>query len=258
LILRSLIVGAQALRAAKRGEMFLAYQPKVNMATGRLDAVEALVRWRHPRHGLLPPDGWIGDVEISPFSTAFNLWVIDAAMKQANAWREEDRPVRVAVNLSPQCLDDPRLPGELHRLLRKWDLDSEAIELEVTERALETSGADAIELLAGVGIQLVLDDFGIGYSSLQRLVKLPLDGVKIDRSFVTGMVDNPRSTEVVRWAAELARGLGLTLAAEGVETRESWLALRALGVGSAQGYLIARPLSPEELNVWRREAPALV
>ena len=254
------VLGWRVLRGIRRGQLFLCYQPKIRISNGDLEAVEALVRWVHPRRGMLMPGAWIGAVERSPFSTPFNLWVLDRALEQAASWKERGAGVKIAVNLSPHCLEDPLVPAEIDRLLAKWDLDADAIELEVTERALEAGrGTDAAKHLAGVGIQLVLDDFGIGYSSLQRLVRLPVDGVKIDRSFVAGLGgDNTRQAEVVRWAAYLARGLGLTLAAEGVETRESWLMLRALGVGSAQGFLIAQPLTADELDAWRDGAPAPV
>lgn len=257
--LHSAVVGARVVRGIAKGQLYLCYQPKIDLATGELEAVEALVRWRHPRRGLLMPGDWIGDVERSPFSTPFNLWVLDRSLEQAQQWQNAGVALRIAVNLSPRCLDDPQLPAEIDRLLAKWQMGPESIELEVTERALENGeGGRAVNHLSGVGINLVLDDFGIGYSSLQRLVRLPLDGVKIDRSFVTGMGGNPRQAEVVRWAAELAKGLGLTLAAEGVETRESWLMLRSLGVDSAQGFLFAKPLTAAELEDWRDDRPTLV
>ena len=189
LTLRPTITGFRVRRAIRRGEIFLCYQPKLDLGSGELDGVEALVRWRHPRSGMLPPTDWI--------------------------------------------------------------------ELEVTERALERGDApDVAERLLALGTRVVLDDFGMGYSSLSRLVRLHVDGVKIDRSFVID-IENPRSDAVVSWAAGLARGLGLSLAAEGVETPTAWQRLRSLGVDSAQGFLMAQPLTPDQLDAWRADEAAI-
>ncbi len=252
LTVRPTVTGWRVRRAIKRGELFLCYQPKLTLDSGELEGVEALVRWRHPRFGLLPPTDWIELVELSPFVNGFNLWVLDQAIEQAAAWRATEAPMRVAVNLSPSCLDDKHLPDRITQLLAKHGVPADAIELEVTERALERGDAPEVAgQLLDMGMRLVLDDFGIGYSSLSRLMNLRVDGVKIDRSFVQDMASNPRSEAVVSWAARLARGLGLSLAAEGVETTAVLAQLRMLGVGSAQGYLVAKPLTPDQLDAWR-------
>jgi EAL domain-containing protein (putative c-di-GMP-specific phosphodiesterase class I) len=200
----------------------------------------------------MPPADWVELVESSPFVTYFNLWVLDQAIQQAGRWRAAGRPVRVAVNLSPGCLDDAQLPEKIERLLERHVVPADAIELEVTERALERGDAPEVaDRLVALGMRVVLDDFGIGYSSLSRLVNLPVNGVKIDRSFVLDMGKNPRSDAIVSWAAGLARGLGLSLSAEGVETDAAMTRLRTLGVSTAQGFLVARPLTADQLDAWR-------
>jgi EAL domain-containing protein (putative c-di-GMP-specific phosphodiesterase class I) len=249
---RPAIMGVRVRRALARGELFLCYQPKLVVESGELEGVEALIRWHHPRFGMLPPSDWIELVERSPFMDSFNHWVLDHAIEQAGAWRAAGTPLRVAVNLSPGCLDDWQLPGRIAAMLERHQVPAAAIELEVTERALERGDAPEVaEQLLALGVRVVLDDFGIGYSSLSRLVNLRFDGVKIDRSFVQDMGVNPRSDAIVSWAAGLARGLGLSLAAEGVETPAALRRLRTLGVASAQGFLVARPLTVDQLDAWR-------
>jgi EAL domain-containing protein (putative c-di-GMP-specific phosphodiesterase class I) len=250
LTVRPAVMGFRVRRAIRRGELFLCYQPKLVLESGELEGVEALVRWRHPRFGMVPPSDWIEMVERSPFVNSFNYWVLDQAIAQAAVWRAAGQPVRVAINVSPGCLDDHQLPDKIRCLLELHDVPADAIELEVTERALERGEAPEVaDRLLELGTRVVLDDFGIGYSSLSRLVNLPVDGVKIDRSFVLDMEANPRSDAIVRWAAGLASNLGLSLSAEGVETDAAMSRLRSLGVSTAQGFLVARPLTPDQLAV---------
>ena len=245
------IWGIRAYLAARRGRLRLVYQPKTAIGgNGNLVSFEALVRWdsRKPH----PPDLWIPHIERGRFMRWFNLWVVDAALEQVAAWRREGRDLQVCVNLSPQFLADPSLPDRLLALTQKWELSPGALPLEITERALAEGGsaAETVERLAVMGFELFLDDFGIGYSSLRRLVTLPLVGVKVDRSFVMEMETSERSAAAVQSAVELGRSLGLTVCAEGVETVETWHRLRLLGVDVAQGYLIARPLSPPDAIEW--------
>ena len=245
------IWGMRAYLATRRGRLRLVFQPKTAVGgAGKLTSFEALARWdsRTPR----PPDMWIPHIERGLFMRWFNLWVVDAALAQLAAWRSEGRDLHVCVNLSPQLLGDPSLPDRLLALTDKWQLPASALPLEITERALAEGGsaAETVERLALMGFDLYLDDFGIGYSSLRRLVTLPLVGVKVDRSFVMEMETSERSAAAVQSAVELGRSLGLTVCAEGVETVETWHRLRLLGVDVAQGYLIARPLSPPDAIEW--------
>lgn len=249
--LKPALWGLRARAAARDGRLYLVYQPKTAVGVGgELRGFEALVRWggRRPR----PPDQWVPYVERGFWMRAFNLWVLEHAMAQARAWRDAGVATEVSVNLSPQLLADPDVPEIVLRLLARWDLPPQAISLEITERALVegTCAPESVERLALAGVGLYLDDFGIGYSSLRRLVTLPLSGLKVDRSFVLELEENERAAAAVESAAQLGKALGLTVTAEGVETVEAWHRVRLLGVDVAQGYLIARPMPAAEVPGW--------
>ena len=249
--LKPAIWGVRARRAARRGNLRLVYQPKTALGgRGELLSVEALVRWDGPKPK--PPDMWVPYVERGFWSKSFNLWVIDQALSQVADWRARGLDVQVCVNLSPQLLSDPSLPDEIVRRLCDRDLPPSAMPLEITERALAEGdhSIETVNRLAVLGIDLYLDDFGIGYSSLRRLVTLPLAGLKIDRSFVLELGENERAAAAVLSAVELGRSMHLTVCAEGIETAEVWHRLRLLGADVAQGYLIARPMPPDEMAAW--------
>jgi EAL domain-containing protein (putative c-di-GMP-specific phosphodiesterase class I) len=240
-------------RAMRRGELTLFFQPKASMATGRLVGAEALVRWIDPKRGTRHPDEWIGCVERGRCARRFNLHVLDLAIGQMCAWQRQGRSLAVSVNLSPRALAQPGLPSEVARLLAKWDVDARLLEIEITELAIAESGSDtlleAMARLRALGVSLSIDDFGVGHSSLDRLAELPVAALKIDRSFVMRMGDgDERSESIVRAAIDLAHDLAITPVAEGVESESVWHRLRALGCTRAQGYLLSRPLPPEELT----------
>jgi EAL domain-containing protein (putative c-di-GMP-specific phosphodiesterase class I) len=232
------------VRAIKQDRLVLHYQPKVDLVTGRVIAVEALVRWDDPRRGMVQPNDFVPAVEHSRLVGTFNRHVLGMAIRQARRWQLDGTPVPVAVNLTPECLDDPELPFDVERLLQESGLPPQLLWLEITERAFTARGAaaeQAMEHFTASGISVALDDFGVGYSSMARLVRLPVDVLKIDRTFVMPMATDERSAVVVRAAIEIAHSLGLKAVAEGVETEEVWRRLRLLGCDWAQGFLIGRP-----------------
>jgi EAL domain-containing protein (putative c-di-GMP-specific phosphodiesterase class I) len=237
-------------RALRHGRLLLHYQPKVDLASGRVIAVEALVRWYDGRRGIVLPDEFVPAVEDSRLVGPFNRYVLEMAVRQAHEWRLRGVPVPVAVNLTAVCLDDPGMPDYIHELLDRHALTPDLLRLEITERAFTALGdraQAAMEHFAASGISVALDDFGVGQSSMARLVRLPVDVLKIDRAFVTPMATDDRSAVVVRAAIDMAHSLGLKAVAEGVETEQVWRRLRLLGCDWAQGFLISRPVPPDEL-----------
>ncbi len=234
----------------RSGELSLHYQPKVELASGSVVAVEALARWNHPRRGLILPGEFVPQVEASRLAGPFNQWVLAQAIEQASRWRQAGAPVAVAINLSPSCLEDGALAEDVSRLLDLWELPSELLWIELTEGARWTASGQAgetLEQLVSMGVALALDDFGMGHSSMSRLVQAPMDVVKIDRSFVTGMVSDPRRSLVVEVGIDIAHGLGLKVVAEGVETRAVWDRLHQLGCDWAQGFYISRPVAADRV-----------
>lgn len=237
-------------RALRQGRLILHYQPKVDLATGRVTAVEALVRWYDPKRGIVLPEEFVPAVEDSRLVGAFNHYVLGMAIRQARMWQLTGNPVAVAVNLTAECLDDPELVGEIQRMLDDAELPPELLRLEITERAFTQLGPQAQETMehfVATGISVALDDFGVGHSSMARLVRLPVDVLKIDRAFVTPMATDDRSAVVVRAAIDIAHSLGLKAVAEGVESEQVWRRLRLLGCDWAQGFLISRPVPPDEI-----------
>ncbi|MFL5906542.1 MAG: EAL domain-containing protein [Solirubrobacterales bacterium] len=245
-------------RAVRRGQVCLQYQPVVSLETGEPVAAEALIRWRHPRWGLVSPASFIPLLERSGSWERLDSFVLEAAAGQAHALREDGVDVPIAVNLCPAAFQDQGLPARLEQLRQRWQLAPGALQIELTERALDHDDRPSriIGELADQGVPIALDDFGVGYSSLKRLALLPLDTLKIDRSFVEQIGNSPgtrdkgerRARVVVRAAAELGHALNLRVTAEGVETVEAWQLLRALGVDAAQGYLISEPVPARALD----------
>jgi EAL domain-containing protein (putative c-di-GMP-specific phosphodiesterase class I) len=236
-------------RALRHGRLVLHYQPKVDLTTGRVIAVEALVRWHDGARGLVPPDQFVPVIEDSRLVGRFNRYVLEHAVGQAREWLDRGRAVPVAVNLTAACLNDPDVPRYIHRLLAEHEVTPDLLRLEITEREFTVLGERAqaaMRHFAISGISVALDDFGVGHSSMARLVRLPVDVLKIDRAFVTPMATDDRSAVVVRAAIDIAHSLGLKAVAEGVETEEVWRHLRLLGCDWAQGFLIGRPVPAAE------------
>ena len=239
---------AELRHAAERGEFDLAYQPRFDLATRRLIAVEALLRWRHPEFGGLPTDQFIAVAEASGLIGDIGRWVLGAACDQGRRWRDAGHPVRIAVNLSAVEFRHPNLPQQIAGALAQARLDPSLLELEITESAYMEREADkphpGVEEVRRLGVRLAIDDFGTGWSSLAYLKWLPFDVLKIDRSFVRNLGEDPRDEAIIATIVTLARQLDKTVVAEGVETERQLRALRRLGCQEAQGFLLGRPAAP--------------
>jgi diguanylate cyclase (GGDEF)-like protein len=241
------------LRRALEGseELFLNYQPKYTLDGERIEGVEALLRWQHPTEGLIPPDEFIPVAEGTGIILRLTERVLGLALRQMRLWLDAGHAVPVAVNLSTRCLLDADLPQLVQRLLAEHRVPAELLRLEVTESAVMGDAArcmEVLERLHDLGVRLSIDDFGTGYSSMAYLRRLPVDELKIDRSFVLGMTTTQQDAVLVRTAIDLGHNLGLTVVAEGVEGAEHVHALRALGCDIAQGYHYARPMLAEALS----------
>jgi diguanylate cyclase (GGDEF)-like protein/PAS domain S-box-containing protein len=240
-------------RGLEMHEIVLHYQPKVDIASGKIVGVEALARWQHPTQGLLYPDSFIPAAEHTGLIGPFTSYVLDAALAQAKIWADGGMPLPVAVNLSGRNFLDEQLPIEVANLLAVHAVPASLLELEVTESAIMLDPVRAQHLLANLsdlGIRLSIDDFGAGYTSLSQLKTLPIDELKIDRSFVMTMASDARDALIVHSVIELAQNLGLNVVAEGVETADALVTLRGFGCDVAQGYYIARPAPVEEFDAW--------
>jgi diguanylate cyclase (GGDEF)-like protein len=240
-------------RAISDDELVLHYQPKIDLQTNAVSGVEALVRWRHPVRGLLAPMEFVPLAEHTALMRPLTLWVLDHALAQSRAWREQGLELRVAVNLAVPSLLDAQLGDDVARLLAKHDVPAHLLELEITESSIMTDPQRAIaklEELSAMGVRLAIDDFGTGYSSLSYLKSLPVDELKIDKSFVMNMQASADDGVIVRSTIDLGRNLGLAVVAEGVETEDAFAQLQDLGCDEAQGFLMSRPVPAEDLTAW--------
>ncbi|WP_448188951.1 putative bifunctional diguanylate cyclase/phosphodiesterase [Azospirillum sp. sgz301742] len=243
---------AERLRAAiDRDELWLAYQPQADAHTGRLTGFEALVRWRLPDGTVLPPDVFIPMAEAGDGIHILGDWVLRRACATAAGWmRDGLADVAVAVNLSSRQLEDPGLARAVLGVLNETGLPASNLKLELTETVLFQGGEQARQLLLelrGAGVRLVLDDFGTGYSSLSLLRKVPVEALKIDKHFVSAMVEDRDAAAIVHAIVALAHALGLQVIAEGVETAEQLLFLRAYRCDRIQGYHFSRPLAADDV-----------
>jgi EAL domain-containing protein (putative c-di-GMP-specific phosphodiesterase class I) len=240
-------------RAVEHGELRLYLQPKLTLDSGHVGGAEALVRWLHPQRGLVPPMEFIPFAEQTGFIRTLTIWVFEEAARQWLALRAEGLPLVISVNLSTRDLLDPELPQKFSALLLKHRVPADAFCLEITESAIMDDPQRALatlDRLSLLGFKLSIDDFGTGYSSLAYLKRLPVDELKIDKSFVMNMVDDQDDAKIVRSTIDLAHNLGLTVVAEGVENAQVWDALRALECDEAQGYHMGRPMPANEFPAW--------
>ena len=250
---RQLALVGELRRAIDRQELVLWYQPKVDLDTDTIMGVEALIRWNHPTHGLLMPDVFVPLAERTGLIRPLGRAVLEHAVLQCARWRNENLDLHVAVNLTMPDLLDLDLPPYVDDLLRRHDLPPASLELEITEGTISADPVRVRQVLTGLsemGVRLAIDDFGTGYSSLAYLKNLPVDCLKIDKSFVLNMESDASDATIVRSTIDLGRNLGLETVAEGVESEAAWTALRAFGCTYAQGYFISRPISPEELDIF--------
>jgi len=247
---RRLALAGELRRAITEDEIVLHFQPKTRMATGEVTGVEALARWRHPTEGMISPSEFIPIAEQTNLLHALTERILDRALSQLREWHARGFDLTMAVNLSMRNLLDAKLADQVAQRLRRNGIEPSYLELELTEGMLMADPRRAMEILSRlkeVGVGLSVDDFGTGYSSLAYLKDLPVDAIKIDRSFVMGMENEPRNAAIVRSTVDLGRNLGLEVVAEGVETQAAYDELARLGCDYAQGFLLARPLPAPEL-----------
>jgi diguanylate cyclase (GGDEF)-like protein/PAS domain S-box-containing protein len=245
-------------RAIAGKELRLHYQPKIAPGTGRLDCVEALVRWEHPEQGLLSPATFVPLAERTQLIQSLSLWILNTALAQCRAWRNAGMDIPVAVNLSTRNLHDAELAEQLPRLLSAWGVPARLLRLEITENSLMTQPEQTIDILSRLrllGIQIAVDDFGKGYSSLSYITRLPINEIKIDQSFVGRMVTNEADRAIVRSTVSLGHDLGLLVTAEGVEDQATWDLLQSMGCDIAQGYFVGRPMQANALSTWLAQSP---
>jgi diguanylate cyclase (GGDEF)-like protein len=250
-----LVLAGELREGISRGELVLHYQPKLSVGSGEVVGVEALVRWRHPERGLIPPDEFIELAERTDVIGALTMNVLRMALGQVASWRRVGIRLPVAVNLPAQMLLDRDLPGDVSSLLARFGLSADNLVLEITEGSLihdPHRSAQILDTLSGMGVRIAIDDFGTGYSSLAWLKRFPVDEIKVDRSFVTDLVTDESDAAIVRSTIELGRSLGVLVVAEGVETVEVLEQLAAYGCDVAQGFLISRPVPAAQLVTWFR------
>jgi EAL domain-containing protein (putative c-di-GMP-specific phosphodiesterase class I) len=233
------------------------YQPKIDLRTMRPDGAEALVRWQHPREGLIPPDEFIPLAERSGLIRPLSLWVLEAALRQCRTWHQAESPLPVAVNLTPGNLEDEHLVANLVNLLEVAGAPAAWLTVEITEGAMITNPArvtDVLRRMHEIGVKISIDDFGTGYSSLGYLKELPVDEVKVDQLFVKNMAVARSDARIVRSVIDLGHDLGVRVVAEGVEGQASLDLLASWGCDSAQGYYFSRPLPTPDFMTWMASA----
>jgi diguanylate cyclase (GGDEF)-like protein len=242
-------------RAIEADELMLYCQPKAEMATCRLCGAEALMRWRHPQQGMISPTVFVQLAESTGLITPLTHWVLEAAFRERHRWHESEFEQPLAVNVSARDLHDPHLVDRVRGLISTWGTASGAMQFELTESALMEEPETVIDTLArlrDLGIELLVDDYGTGYSSLRYLQQMPVSSIKIDQSFVRRIVDDPESAAIVRSTVELCHALHMRAIAEGVEEVAVWDALSAIGCDAVQGYYVGRPLPVGEFPAWAR------
>jgi EAL domain-containing protein (putative c-di-GMP-specific phosphodiesterase class I) len=241
-------------RAIQRGELELYYQPVIRLHSGAVVSMEALLRWNHPERGMVGPLSFIPVAEESRLIIPIGRWVIEQACRQVAAWQQlkpDQAPMSVAVNISARQLADPELISHIEGSVRANRIDPSTLWLELTETAVleDTDFVErSLRQLKGLGLRLVLDDFGVGFSSLGYLKRLPLSLIKLDRSFVENVTESPHDAAIVRAVCQMAGTIGIGVVAEGVETEEQVRAARDLGCGYAQGFRFARPMPADEVE----------
>jgi EAL domain-containing protein (putative c-di-GMP-specific phosphodiesterase class I) len=257
---RRLALLGELRRGIEQGQLVLHYQPKVDAHPGQVLGVEALVRWQHPQHGLVPPDEFIPLAERTGLIAPLTHYVLDAALCQCRVWRQAGHELSVAVNVSARRLLDLEFPDEVASLLARWHVPARLLVVEITESAIMTDPQHALQVLSrlyDMGVQVAIDDFGTGYSSMAYLKNLPVHELKIDRSFVAQMTSSNRDAIIVRSTVDLGRNLSLRVVAEGVEDQGTWRELDALGCDVVQGYYISRPVPADDLLSWLERQQAL-
>lgn len=254
---RRLTLMGELRLAVSHDELILHYQPKVNSVSGVVEGVEALLRWQHKKHGLIPPEEFIPMAENTGLIKDVTLSVLKTALGQLDEWHKNDIKMHISVNISTLSLLDPDFPGVITGLLASFDIPAaEYLILEITETSSIADPERAMDILlrlSRMGVRISIDDFGTGYSSLGYLKKMPACELKIDKSFVLDMLTNEQDAVIVNAIVQLGHNLGLKVIAEGVETEEVAAALQVMGCDLLQGFGVKRPASAEELTPWLQE-----
>ena len=240
-------------RAIEEDQLVLYFQPKISLQDQAVTGAEVLIRWQHPERGLLPPSAFIPFAEQTGFIRRITRWALDRASGQGAAWNRAGTPLPLAVNISAEDIGDELLDQRIAAALTKHELPPELLTLEVTESGFIDDPVRALkmlEALSSLGVRLSIDDFGTGYSSLSYLARMPVDEVKIDRSFVQGLETDADFAAVVRAAIDMGHSLGLAVVAEGIESEQSAARLREMACDYAQGFLYAKPMPRAELEKW--------
>ena len=241
--------------AVEKQQFELHYQPKVNVETNKIVSAEALGRWNSASNGSVPPNIFVQILEQNSLIDEYTYWVIETALAQAKEWREKDKHFRIAVNISPQTLMNPEFIENLNSIVKDKE-NGQCLIFEITENLFLSEYDRLFEILEHIcflGIKLSIDDYGMGYSSLSRLRKLPVSELKIDQSFIKEMNVNKDDEAIVRSTIDLAHNLGLSVVAEGVETQDAFDILKSLKCDVAQGYLISKPVPAENFSVFYEE-----
>jgi len=249
---RHLLAMEKAIKLGlQKSEFELYFQPQLNLFTNKLEGVEALVRWNHPKKGLLTPNHFLPDVDTLSLNSVFDTYILEKACQAHKRWVDNYRKrITIAVNVTAVEFQDPKLVSKIQKMLIDYEMSPKYLELEITENVVMTdlqSGMDTIVVLQNMGIKVSIDDFGTGYSSLAYLRELPIDKIKIDRSFISEMVSNDSDVTIVKSMIKLSHGLGKRVLAEGVETIEQLEMLRKLGCDAVQGYYISKPIPEASL-----------
>ena len=250
---RAMRIEQELQRALEQGELRVYYQPGVDLATGQVVGAEALVRWEHPQRGLIVPDRFLGVAEETGLIVPLGMWVMSETCRHLAEWqsRPETANLHLSVNLSARELTHPDVVASVLGCVRESGVDPHLLTIEVTESTAMADGDTgfrALRDLSNEGIRVAIDDFGTGYSSLEQLRRMPVDIVKVDRSFVSGMAADSTDREIVAAVVGMGRALKLCVVAEGIETPEQAEALRELGCDIGQGYLYAKPLPADEMD----------
>jgi EAL domain-containing protein (putative c-di-GMP-specific phosphodiesterase class I) len=244
------LLAADLADGIETGQLFLEYQPKLDCRLRRITAVEALVRWSHPSHSIVRPDQFVALAEESDLIHRLTDWVVGTAATQAAAWQAENLGLQVAVNISAKDIEDIELPERLHQICQNASVEPASMMLELTETGAMREAVQMMDVLTRLrlkGFRLSIDDFGVGYSSLVQLQKMPFSEVKVDSSFVMKMMSNDGCKIIVEIIIDLARKLGLKSVAEGVEEEAALKSLIDMGCDMAQGYYLSRPIGADRI-----------
>ena len=256
--LENLTLGNELRDSIQHDKLDLHFQPKIDFTSGQICGTEALVRWFHPERGFIPPDQFVLLAEKIGLIEPLTLWVLNRALEQCAHWNHQNIPLGVAINLSAHSLHDSSVITVINEALNDWKVPASSLSLELTESAVMTDPLQALEILSeldGMGVKLSVDDFGTGYSSLSYLKRLPVDEIKIDRSFVMDMFANKHDETIVKSTIDLAHNMNLKVIAEGIEDKETYERLRNMGCDMGQGFFMGRPVSSNDLAQWMDSSP---